>query len=234
MALIQMRSREVERLLEEASSSNRRVLTEYESKKIFKEIGIPVTREILAETIEEAISAGDKIGYPLVLKISSPHVSHKSDFGGVYLGIRDEEELKAACENLRRQAERQGIEYSFLVQEMAKPGQELLVGSKRDPTFGPVVIFGLGGIFTEILDDISIRLSPVDRQEASAMLREIRGRKLLDGYRGLPPVDLDAVVDVILRVSDLMESYDSITELDINPLFGYEDGVLAVDGLIVL
>ncbi len=117
---------------------------------------------------------------------------------------------------------------------MAKPGQELLVGSKRDPTFGPVLIFGLGGIFTEILDDISIRLSPVDRQEASAMLREIRGRKLLDGYRGLPPVDLDAVVDVILRVSDLMESYDSITELDINPLFGYEDGVLAVDGLIVL
>ncbi len=159
-----MRSKEVDQLLEQVASSGSKVLTEYESKRIFDVAGIPVTREILADTVEGAIAAAEKIGYPLVLKISSQEVSHKSDFGGVYLGIEDEERLKEACSDLTIRAKEQGIGFSFLVQEMAKKGQELLIGSKRDPTLGPALIFGLGGIFTEILDDVSIRISPIERE----------------------------------------------------------------------
>jgi acyl-CoA synthetase (NDP forming) len=229
-----MRSREVDALLGEVASGNRRVLTEYESKKIFAAAGIPVTKEILTDTIEDAIAAGNKIGYPVVLKISSPEVSHKSDFGGVNLGISDEEALRVACEDLKRRAEDASIEFSFLLQEMADPGQELLVGAKRDATFGPAILFGLGGVFTEVLDDVAIRISPIEREEAQKMVREIKGAPVLDGFRGMPPVDLEAVVDVILKVSELMETYEEISELDINPLFGYEKSVLAVDGLILL
>ncbi|RLG32327.1 acetyl-CoA synthetase [Methanosarcinales archaeon] len=229
-----MQSKVAKNLLEGVETGNGRVLTEYESKKIFRAAGIPVTEEILAETIEDAIAAGAKIGYPLVLKISSPDVRHKSDFGGVYVGLRDEAELELAASNIREQALAEGIEFAFLVQEMAEAGQELLVGSKRDPTFGPALIFGLGGVFTEILDDVSIRIPPIDREEARRMVREIRGAPVLDGFRGMPPLDIEAIIDVILKVATIMETYEAITELDINPLLGYENGVLAVDGLIVL
>jgi len=221
-------------LLEKVESGSGRVLTEYESKKIFSAAGIPVTEEILAATIEDVITAGAKIGYPLVLKISSPDICHKSDFGGVYVGLKDEGELELAASNLKERAMAEGIEFSFLVQEMAKKGQELLIGSKRDPTFGPVLIFGLGGVFTEILDDVSIRISPIKREDAHRMVHEIKGAEILEGFRGMAPIDIEAVVDVMLKVAMIMETYEAITELDINPLLGYEKGVLAVDGLIIL
>ncbi|MHC1567141.1 MAG: acetate--CoA ligase family protein [Candidatus Syntropharchaeia archaeon] len=219
-------------VLEKVKKEGRLILTEHESKLVLKEAGIPVTKEIIAESVEEAVEAAQKIGYPVVLKISSPEITHKSDFGGIYLDIKGKKELISCCEELSKKAKEK--EFSFLVQKMAPKGKELLIGSKKDATFGPTIVFGLGGIFTEILEDTSLRICPIEKKDAEEMVREIKGYKILQGYRGEPPADLDAIIDALLKVSDLVTEHEEIAELDINPLFAYEKGVLAVDALIVL
>ncbi len=213
-------------------------LTEWRSKEILKDYGIPVTREVMAVTAAEAAAAAKKIGFPAALKIMSPQLLHKSDFGGVILNLQDTNEVRRAFEELENKAAEANPDAfieGVLVQEMLRPGLELMVGVKKDPIFGPAVAVGLGGVFVEIFEDLATRVAPLSEEEARAMFGELKGRALLKGTRGRKPVDLEALVDIIIKVSWLaLDLEDRIEELDINPLIVYEQGkgAVAADALI--
>lgn len=215
------------RLIEEGKKR----LSEHEAAKILNEYEIPTCREFIAKNIEEAFAAVRKIGYPVVLKIHSAEVYHKSETGGVFVGLKNEGEFKDAFQKLQ---ESFGTSLELLVQEYVSPGIELIIGGKRDSIFGPLVMFGLGGVMTEVLEDISLRVCPVDKREAMEMVHEIKGFPLLKGFRGKAGCDIDAITDVLLKVSHLLHSNSNIKELDINPLIAHKKRVTAVDALMVL
>lgn len=214
-------------------------MTEWRSKLILDAYKIPITRERLAETAEEAVSAAEEIGYPVVLKVMSPDLLHKTEVGGVILNISGPDEVKKAFEQILEQANKSNpaaVIEGILVQEMLGQGLEVFVGIKKDPVFGPAVAFGLGGIFVEVLKDTAIRIAPLREEDAREMINEIKGKALFEGVRGRPPVDVDALVDILMKVSRLaVELKDSIGEIDINPLIVFEKGagVVAADALIV-
>ena len=192
---------------------------------------------IVVKDFDEAVKYAGRIGYPLVLKIISKDIIHKTDVGGVITNIVDEYSLRRAfnsiINNVRLNAPSARID-GFLVEKMYEPSIELIVGMNRDIQFGPVVMFGVGGVFVEVYQDTSFRLAPLDRQEAIEMIREIKGFKLLTGYRGLKPVNLDIIADIIVKVGDLAVKYGVIKEIDLNPIFTYEDRAVAVDARIIL
>lgn len=225
-----------------ASSSIERLrsaapLAEYEAKEILQDCGITVTREGLATSAAMAVRLARKIGYPVALKIQSPQIPHKTEAGGICLNVRSDAGVRSAFGEIMTRARKfnpaadlRGV----LVQEMAGDGIEIIVGSSKDPVFGHVVMFGLGGVFVEALKDFSLRVAPLTRGDAEEMIREIKGYPLLRGMRGKPPVDFKALTDVIMRVSVLVTRYgDAIRELDINPLVVFEKGVKALDALII-
>jgi acetyltransferase len=185
----------------------------------------------LTRTASEAARIAQDIGLPVALKIASPDISHKSDVGGVEVGLRTASAVRAAfkrvSENARCAKPSARIE-GVTVQAMARPGREVIVGAVRDPQFGPLVMFGSGGVYVELLKDVSFRLAPVARSEAEAMIEETLAGKLLAGLRGQPPADKSAVADVIVAVSELVAADQHITELDINPLMVYDEGQGAV------
>lgn len=227
---------EVEKLL--ATYPDRAQLTESQSKEILKAYGIPVTREQLTTTPEEAAVAASQLGFPVVMKIESPDILHKTDAGGVKLGVGSPEEARQAFAEIvdnahgyKPDADIRGV----LVQEMLSGATEVIVGMSRDPVFGPVVMFGLGGILVEVLKDVCLRVAPLTRAEAAEMLEEIQGKKVLEGVRGRPPVDKEAIIDVIVKVSHLAADFPAIAEMDINPLlvFPQGQGAKAADALIV-
>jgi acetate---CoA ligase (ADP-forming) len=227
------------RRLEAACAGGRRALTERESKEILSAAGVPVTREIAASGREEAVAAAREIGFPVVFKGEHPTILHKSDAGLVLLGVADEAAAAAAydtiCERMAGAAT--GPEPGrVLVQEMCRPRRELILGMKTDPEFGPVVVVGLGGIFTEALKDVAMRLPPFDHEEARRMLDELRSATVLKGARGQPPVDLDKLASIIADFSAFVaDNCDLLAEVDINPLVETDTGALvALDGLIVL
>ncbi|RKX77621.1 MAG: CoA-binding protein [Spirochaetes bacterium] len=220
---------------------NRHVLTEYESKRVFRSYGIPCTEEYLCKHPEEAVKAAERIGYPVVLKVMSPHIQHKTDARVVELGIKDEEELLRAYSEILVRAHKSDSETRIdgvLCQQMAEePVAEAIAGVICDPHFGPAVVFGLGGVFVEILKDRSLGVPPLSRREAEKMIDSIKGRKLLEGYRGRPPADREALIDVLIKVGKLAVDWqERIEALEINPLFIYPEGrgVLAIDALFVL
>ncbi|MEO0248900.1 MAG: acetate--CoA ligase family protein, partial [candidate division WOR-3 bacterium] len=192
----------------------------------------------LARTLDEALSWARSIGYPVALKVESPDIAHKTEAGVLKLAIRDEEELKEAYQKLMDNARRhkpQAKILGVLVQEMAAPGTEVIVGMTRDPQIGPAILFGLGGIFVEVMKDVSLRVLPILRHEADEMVREIKASRILEGYRGKPPVDLDAIKSILLKVAQLSaELGPLISELDINPIIVLEKGkgAIAVDALM--
>jgi acetate---CoA ligase (ADP-forming) len=214
-------------------------LSESASKRLLARYGIPVTREKVCTSGEEAVRFVREIGLPVALKISSRDILHKSDAGLVMLGLASEDAVREGFDALGQAARKAfpGAEIDgVLVQEMLSGGQEVIVGLSRDAQFGPVVMFGLGGIFVEALRDVSLRALPMTREDAEAMVREIRGFKILEGLRARPAADLDAITDVILRVAALGLDYgDRISELDINPLMVFErgKGARAADALVV-
>ncbi len=215
----------------------RRILTEYESKKFLKRMGIPVVETRLAKTQKEAVLLSRKIGFPVALKISSPEITHKTDSGGVRLSLDNMKEVKSAYHEITGgvlkqypNATIQGVS----VQKMAKPGTEVIVGTSKDPQFGPVIMFGLGGIFVEVLKDVSFRIIPLGRKDALEMIEEIKGYPLLQGYRGKESVDIPALTEIILKISRVMEENPEIKELELNPIMAYKKGALAVDGRIIL
>jgi len=215
----------------------RRILTEFESKKFLKRMGIPVVETRLAKTQKEAVLLSRKIGFPVALKISSPEITHKTDSGGVRLSLDNMKEVKSAyheiTEGVLKQYPNATIQ-GVSVQKMAKPGTEVIVGTSKDPQFGPVIMFGLGGIFVEVLKDVSFRIIPLSRKDALEMIEEIKGYPLLQGYRGKESVDIPALTEIILKISRVMEEHPEIKELELNPIIAYKKGALAIDARIIL
>ncbi len=194
--------------------------------------GIPVTREIVVERETDLISAAQDIGYPLVLKGCSSEISHKTETNIIRLDIRTDEEATTAFRQIK--ANMNGRPGGVLVQEMVKGQRELMAGLTRDPQFGPCVMFGLGGIFTEILKDVSFRLAPLKHLDALDMMQEIKGRKILEAIRGMEPADTDMLAQVLIRLGDIGVENDPVKEIDINPLIIRGGKPVAVDALVVL
>ena len=216
-------------------------LSEHEAKALLAERGLCVPPGRLTESAAEAVAAAEQLGYPVALKIASPDVLHKSDVGGVRLGLRGPEAVAQAYQAVlaaARAAVPQARLGRVLVERMAAPGQEVIVGLIRDPLFGPVVMFGLGGVFVEVLRDVSFRVAPIDAAEARAMIDELRGAPILHGRRGQPPIDFDALVEVLLAVAGptglALTHPQPIAELDLNPVLVGPDGATVVDARIVL
>ncbi len=212
-------------------------LTEADSKKVLAAYGIPVTKEEPAASAAGAVAAARRIGYPVALKVLSPDIPHKTEAGGIRLNLCSDAAVRRAfaeiMKSARAYAPRAALD-GVLVQEMLEPGVEAIVGITRDPVFGPAVMFGLGGILVEVLQDVSFRVAPLSRADAAEMIREVKGARLLSGVRGRAAADLKALSDVILKVSQLALDYaDVIEELDINPLVVYPKGVRVADALIV-
>ena len=198
---------------------------------------MPITTITVATSEEDAIKAAEKIGYPIVLKIVSPQVLHKSDAGGVLINIKDEEGLREGYNTILKNVKKHVPDAEItgiLVQEMAPMGTEVIVGSTNDPTFGPTIMFGLGGIFVEILKDVSFRLAPITKMDAEEMVKEIKAYKILEGARGMPPVDQETIVEILLATSKMLMECPEIKELDMNPVLVYEEGARIVDARIIL
>jgi len=224
-------------ILRQARKENRAKLTEIESKELIKSAGIPVVEAKLARTKAEAVSLSKKMGFPVVLKIVSPDVVHKSDSGGVRLSLANAiqvgkaySEILSAIKKHYPKAKIEGIS----VQKMAHPGVEVIIGMTKDEQFGPVLMFGLGGILVEVLKDVSFRIVPLVKRDASQMIKEIKGYPLLEGYRGQEPADIPFLEALILKVSDFIDKNPEIKELDLNPVFAYKDGAVAVDARVIL
>ncbi|VVB92290.1 Acetate--CoA ligase [ADP-forming] II subunit beta [uncultured archaeon] len=207
-----------------------KILTEHETKKLLAKYGIPVTKEQIAASANEALAIASQIGTPVAMKISSPDIPHKSDAGGVVLNVEKEfitttyNEMLARIKKVVPDANIEGI----LVQQMAPPGHEIIVGLKKDAQFGHALMFGLGGIFVEVYKDVTFRVVPIDKSDALSMISEIKGYPILKGIRGRMPADIDAIASVLVSVSEMAEK-ENIIELDINPLIVSESRAIAVD-----
>ena len=223
-----------------ARRAGRKALTEMEAKDLFAAYGLPVTRARLAKTEKEAVALAKEIGFPVVLKIVSPDILHKSDAGGVKVNLRDEEAVRAAFRTILENAKRYKADadiHGVLVSEMAPAGTEVICGSVNDPTFGPTVMFGLGGIFVEVLKDVTFRVVPISEEAALAMLSEIRCFPILQGARGEKRRDQKALAAVLSRLSQLVSDLeDEVAETDANPVLLYEDGkgCRLVDARVIL
>lgn len=212
-------------------------MTEPEVWELFESYGLPVPRHRLVRNEDEAVLACESIGYPVVLKIVSPDILHKSDAGGVKVNLRNKDDMLSAYHDILAniKANRPGAEIvGILAAEMLPQGVECIIGMTEDASFGPAIMFGLGGIFVEVLKDVSFRVLPVDKKNALDMIGEIKGSAILRGIRGQKPKDIDAMADLIVKVAALLEANPAIRELDINPCFIYENGVMPADARIIL
>jgi acetate---CoA ligase (ADP-forming) subunit beta len=226
-----------ESVLGEARAEGRTLLNEVEAKAILREAGIAATAATLATTRDDARKQAAAMGYPVVLKVVSPDIAHKSDVGGVKLNLADGDAVGVAFDEIMansKKAEPNARIKGVAVQQMAKQGTEVIVGMTTDPQFGPVMMFGLGGIMVEVLKDVAFRLVPLTDKDAGQMINEIKGKPILDGVRGQPAADLAALRATMVKVSELVEKHPEIRELDLNPVFAYPDGALAVDARIVV
>jgi acetate---CoA ligase (ADP-forming) len=230
----------VQEVFEKVRSQGRTSVGDAETRQILKAFDLRIPRSEIAENPDQAVEIAHRIGYPVVLKIASPDILHKTDVGGVKVGLQNQTDVRDAFELMVYRAQRYVPEahiWGCLVQEMVPSGGlEVLVGMNRDPQFGPLVTFGLGGIYVETLKDVTFRVAPFSRLEAEEMLSEIRAHALLDGVRGQPEVDKDAIVDTLLRIGQLVQDFPDILELDINPLVVYPrgQGAIALDMRVVL
>jgi acyl-CoA synthetase (NDP forming) len=209
-----------------------RFLLEPEAIQLVEAYGIPYPSHGLARCAEEAVRIADELCYPVVLKVVSPDIVHKSDVGGVEISLLDAGSVRAAYRRILNTVSDRvsGAEiHGVLVCEQARPGWEVIVGGLRDELFGPTVMFGLGGVFVEVLKDVAFRLAPLQRRDAEEMIREIQGYPLLTGVRRQEPCDVGALVDTLMSVSRLMAEHREIVELDLNPVRLYEDGLIVLD-----
>jgi succinyl-CoA synthetase beta subunit len=219
-------------LLEAARAAGRRVLSEHEAKGVLAAYGIPVTREVLVTAREEVAAAAAAIGYPLVVKACSPEVAHKTEQGLVRLDVRTESEALRAFDEIA--AGMAGAPGGVLIQEMVRGRRELAAGLVRDADFGPCVMFGLGGIFTEVLHDVAFRKAPLEQADALDLLQDIRGRRILDGARGLPPADRRELAALLIALGRLGLEHSAVEEIDLNPVILAGSRPVVADALIVL
>ncbi len=218
-------------IIEKALKNGQKTLSEYESRLVIESAGVPVVPAALVKTKQEAVCEAAKIGFPLVMKGCSAELAHKTEAGMVALNICNIEEVAAVFEEFTDKAKKlDGV----LIEKMVKGSREFVIGLSRDAQFGPCVMFGLGGILTEALKDVTFRVAPLSRQDALEMIDEIKTKKLLGEFRGSPAVDRDALARALVGVGDLGMKYDSIAEIDINPLIISGNQAVAVDALVVL
>jgi acyl-CoA synthetase (NDP forming) len=224
-------------IIEKAKSASRTLLNEIESKVLLSEAGIPVVETKLATSKQEAIAMSKKFGFPVALKIVSPEIAHKSDVGGVKLGLKTSRQVETAYEEILsavKQKYPHAVINGVSVQKMARPGTEVIVGMTKDAQFGPVLMFGLGGILVELLKDVSFRIVPLEKEDAREMIREIKGYPILEGFRGMEPVDVSILEDILVKISRFVDRNPEIKELDLNPIFAYRNGAVTVDARIIL
>lgn len=222
-----------------AQAAGRTTLTEAESKRLLADADVETPAFSVAPDVESAVEVAESIGFPVVVKVSSPAVTHKSEWAdgaGVAVGLESPAAVREAADAIFEAAAARDIEADVLVEEAAEvdAGTEVIVGSLRDPSFGPVVLTGLGGVFTEVFEDTSHRIAPIDQAEAHDAIQELTAAQLLEGYRGREQADLDALADVVATVGDVVTEYDAITEIDVNPVLATGDGAVALDALVVL
>lgn len=224
-------------IIENAKKQHRKILMEHESKSICLSYGIPVTNFKVAFSVDEAVKFAQEIGFPVVLKILSPDIIHKSDVGGVMLNLKSIDDVKkgysAMIESVRRNVPNANI-LGVTVQEMVPPSTEVIVGAIKDPQFGPVLMFGLGGVFVEVLQDVTFRVAPIKERDAEEMVKEIKAYPLLKGFRSNPPANIDSIIRILVNTSKLVTENEEIAELDLNPIMVNEKGAKVVDARIIL
>ena len=220
------------KIIEDAMKRGDKTLSEFDSKKVLDTYAIPVTRELVTKDLSDALKFADEIGYPVVLKGSSSTLTHKTELNLIELDIKDRDGLEKAYKALE---DRGGDQLDgILVQQMVKGDREFVAGLIRDPQFGPCVMFGLGGIFTEVLKDVTFRVAPLEKRDALEMMDEIKAKKLLDEFRGKPAVNRDILADALINLGRIGLEIDEVAEIDINPLIIDGDTPVAVDALVVL
>ncbi|HHX64117.1 MAG TPA: CoA-binding protein, partial [Chloroflexi bacterium] len=229
----------VSKLFANIRSEGRNTIGDAEAQDILKAYGIVTPQSTVAATPDEAVAYANKIGYPVVMKIASPDILHKSDVGGIIVGVDSDQAIREGFDTLIQRAKEHrpdAVIWGCQIQEMVQDAREIIIGMNRDPQFGPLVMFGLGGIYVEVLKDVAFRVAPMSRSQAGDLVKAIRSYALLTGVRGQAPSDLDAVVDTILRVAQLVTDFPEIAELDINPLLVREQGqgAVAVDMRLIL
>jgi len=221
----------------EKAKKEKRSLLETEAKELLREYGIPVPDFKLIKSEDEIVGLAKEINFPIVMKIVSPDIIHKTEAGGVKVGIKDEKEAKAAYQDIiykvkkyKKEAKISGI----IAYSMIPQGTEIIIGMMKDPHFGPVIMFGLGGIFVEILKDISFRILPLEERDAEEMISEIKGYQILKGIRGETPKDVKSIRDVLMKISQLVMDNPEIKEIDLNPVFLFNQGLQVVDARMIL
>ena len=232
-----MADNQIRQVIEKCKSEGRTLLTEVESKQLFREVGIDVVDTRLAINREQATTISKEIGFPVALKVVSPDIIHKTDAGGVKLDLKTPEEAGEAFDGILTAAKQMFPEANIqgvTVQGMARPGTEVIIGMSKDAQFGPVLMFGLGGIFVEVLKDVSFRIVPLTKRDAREMVIEIKGYPLFEGYRGQEKVDVSNLESWLLKLSGFAEQYPEIKEFDLNPIFAYSDGAIVVDARVIL
>jgi len=208
------------------------ILSFEETKKLLIKYKLPLCKTEIFNSKEKAAVYANKIGYPIVLKVHAQKIFHKSEVGGVKVNIKNDDELYSAWDEIMGNIQGKNIE-GILVQEMIS-GNEMAVGMKRDEQFGPVLMFGLGGIFIEVIQDVSLRIAPIGKKEAMEMIKEIRGYKILEGYRGKDPVNVDEIADIMVNISNLSVSEERISSIDFNPVIANKKGVWIADLRIII
>jgi len=221
-------------VIKQALRKKQRTLSEFDSKQVLAAYGIPVTRERLVKTGKDAAAAADELGYPVAVKGCGAELTHKTELDAIRLNLLDAREVRKAVKELKDALKGQKLQ-GLLVQEMVPGQRELVMGLTRDPQFGPCVMFGLGGIYTEILKDVSFRVAPLSERDALEMMDEIRGKKILDAFRGMAAAPRDVLAAALIALGKIGLEHPEIKEIDVNPLLLAKDGrPVAVDALVVL
>ena len=227
----------IKQIIEKAKSENRNLLTEIEAKQVFKEAGLQVTNTRLAVNKKDAVALSKEMGFPVVLKIVSPDILHKTEANGVKLNLKTADEVAKAFDEIMVSAKEKFPNaniHGVAVQGMAKSGLEIIIGMTLDAQFGPVLMFGLGGIFVEVMKDVSFGITPLTKRDAGEMIRSIKGYPLLNGFRGAPKIDVANLESWLLKLSDFAQTYPEVKEFDLNPIFAYAQGAMVVDARIIL
>ena len=227
----------IKQIIEKAKSENRNLLTEIEAKQVFKEAGLQITNTRLAVNKKDAIAMSTEMGFPVVLKIVSPDILHKTEANGVKLNLKTADDVAKAFDEIMVSAKEKFPNaniHGVAVQGMAKSGLEIIIGMTLDTQFGPVLMFGLGGIFVEVMKDVSFGITPLMKRDADEMIRSIKGYPLLNGFRGAPKIDVANLESWLLKLSDFAQTYPAVKEFDLNPIFAYAQGAMVVDARIIL
>ncbi|MHA2105265.1 MAG: acetate--CoA ligase family protein [Candidatus Hodarchaeales archaeon] len=223
-------------IIKSAINSNRKTLTIAESKSVFEFYGIPINKSIFIKNLTELEDKISNLNYPVVMKIVSPQITHKTDVNGVILNLRSVLDIKKAYSELIDRIsdlKPDSVIDGIVIEEQIKDGLELIIGTFNDPVFGQTIMFGLGGILVEVLKDVSFRLLPINEREAYAMIEDIKSSVIIEGYRGRPGINKEELVNVMIKLSSLIES-NPVKEIDINPLIAFDNKVVAVDARIIL